>query len=90
MLSEIGYYFSPGDLDRVIDRIDASAATDAWWRVTGGILVPEYPQTGDAVHRALRAMPGWETTVLHVERDFVLEVFERSPARSVAELEGLA
>ncbi len=89
VLSEIGYYFSAADLDRVIDRIDAGTEgclVACHWRH----LVPEYPQTGDAVHRALRAMPGWETTVLHVERDFVLEVFERSPARSVAELEGLA
>lgn len=89
VLSEIGYYFSPADLDRVIDLIDAGTRgclVACHWRH----LVPDYPQTGDAVHRALRAMSGWETTVLHMERDFVLEVFERSPARSVAELEGLA
>jgi hypothetical protein len=40
--------------------------------------VPGHLQTGDEVHTALRAMPGWEATVLHVERDFILEVFERA------------
>ena len=52
--------------------------------------VPEYPQSGDEVHDALRAVAAWETTSLHLERDFVLEVFARRPARSVAEREGLA
>jgi len=89
VLSEIGYYFSPADLDRVIDRIESSTEgclVACHWRHR----VAGHPQTGDAVHSALRAMPGWETTVLHQERDFILEVFERVPARSVAEREGLA
>jgi len=84
VLSEVGCELSAADLDRVIELIDAS---------TEGCLVachsrryvPEHTQTGDAVHRALRAMSGWETTVAHEERDFVLEVFERTPARSISE-----
>ena len=40
--------------------------------------------------RHCAAWRGWEATVRHEERDFVLEVFERSPARSVAQREGLA
>ncbi|GAA1995943.1 PIG-L family deacetylase [Microbacterium pumilum] len=89
VLSEIGYYFSPEDLDRLIDRIESCGAgllVACHWRHP----VSDYPQTGDAVHRALRRMAGWDTTVSHEERDFVLEVFERSPARSVAQREGLA
>jgi trans-aconitate methyltransferase len=81
VLSEVGCGLSPAGLDRVIELIEAS---------TEGFLVachsrryvPEHTQTGDAVHRALRAMPGWETTVAHEERDFVLEVFERTSAGS--------
>jgi trans-aconitate methyltransferase len=82
VLSEVGCELSPADLDRVIELIEDS---------TEGCLVachsrryvPEHTQTGDAVHRALRAMAGWETTVAHEERDFVLEVFERTPAGAI-------
>lgn len=90
VLSEVGYYLSPDDLDRTLAAIEASL-------VDGGCLVAchwrhpvaEYPQTGDEVHRALRAVSAWEVIVSHVEKDFVLEVFGRRPARSVAETEGL-
>ncbi len=88
VLSEVGYYLSIADLDRLIDLVEGCAegcVVACHWRHP----VADYPQTGDAVHRALRSMPGWDTTVLHRERDFVLEVFERVPTRSVAEREGL-
>jgi LmbE family N-acetylglucosaminyl deacetylase len=51
--------------------------------------VGEYPLGGDEVHTALAALPGLERTVQHLERDFVLEVYEPGPAPSVAEREGL-
>lgn len=90
VFSEVGYYFGPADLQRTLTRIDTSLADQGHvvachWRHP----VAEYPQTGDDVHEALRAVPGWETVSLHVEEDFVLELFARSPARSVAEQEGL-
>jgi trans-aconitate methyltransferase len=82
VLSEVGCELAPADLDRVIELIEES---------TEGCLVachsrryvPEHTQTGDAVHRALRAMAGWETTVAHEEQDFVLEVFERTRTRPI-------
>lgn len=89
VLSEVAYYLSPDDLGRVIDLVEGCAdgcLIACHWRHP----VADYPQTGDAVHRSLRAMDAWETTVLHQERDFVLEVFERTPTQSVAEREGLA
>lgn len=59
VLSEVGYYFSTRDLEAVLDRLTAALAP-------GGDLilvhwtppVPDYPQTGDAVHEAaLRRTP---------------------------------
>jgi LmbE family N-acetylglucosaminyl deacetylase/SAM-dependent methyltransferase len=91
VLSEVGYYLSAADLGRTLQRADEALTGDGClvachWRHA----VAAYPQTGDDVHAALRSVQEWETVVLHEERDFVLEVFARSPAPSVAEREGLA
>ncbi|WP_120338354.1 PIG-L family deacetylase [Cryobacterium soli] len=91
VLSEIGYYCSPADLDVLLTRCRDSLAPGGslvacHWRHPVG----EYPLGGDDVHAALAALPGLERTVLHLERDFVLEVYEPAPARSVAQREGLA
>lgn len=91
VISEVGYYLSAAELRELLERCRGSL-TD------GGVLVAchwrhpveEYPLTGDQVHDALDALSGFERTVLHRERDFVLEVFEPAPARSVAQREGLA
>jgi LmbE family N-acetylglucosaminyl deacetylase/SAM-dependent methyltransferase len=90
VLSEVGYYLSPSDLERTIALMDAALTADGCvvachWRHP----VPEYPLSGDDVHRALRAAASWDTLVLHEEEDFVLEVFCRRPAVSVAHREGL-
>jgi LmbE family N-acetylglucosaminyl deacetylase/SAM-dependent methyltransferase len=90
VLSEVGYYLSPGDLELTIAGIDAALADDGClvachWRHP----VAEYPLGGDDVHRALRAVRGWEVLSRHEEEDFVLEVFCRRPAVSVARREGL-
>ena len=90
VFSEVGYYLSEPDLQRTIALIagamDANGCLVAChWRHP----VAEYPLTGDEVHRALRSVHGWETLSAHVEEDFVLEVFCRRPAVSVAHREGL-
>ncbi|MGO4689878.1 PIG-L family deacetylase [Glaciibacter sp. 2TAF33] len=90
VLSEVGYYCSPHDLERLLIRCRSSLTPDGvliacHWRHP----VEGYPQTGDAVHAALARVPGLARTVRHSERDFILEVFEPEPARSVAEREGL-
>jgi len=91
VLSEVGYYLSAADLRRTIALIDGSLADDGCvlachWRHE----VADYPQTGDDVHAALRIVESWEALTLHEERDFLLDVFVRRPARSVAQREGLA
>lgn len=90
VLSEVGYYLSPSDLQRTIALIEGSLADDGrlvacHWRHP----VAAYPQAGDDVHEALHRVAAWDAIVRHEERDFVLEVFARRPARSVAEAEGL-
>ncbi|MFJ6678820.1 PIG-L family deacetylase [Microbacterium sp. NPDC091382] len=90
VLSEVGYYWSAADLILAIDRI--RKAMDA-----GGHLVAchwrhpvtEYPQSGDAVHAALRTAAGFVRLVLHEEEDFMLEVYGIEGARSVAAETGL-
>ncbi|MET0811869.1 MAG: bifunctional PIG-L family deacetylase/class I SAM-dependent methyltransferase [Microbacterium sp.] len=90
VMSEIGYYWSGPDLELALHRIDRSLGPDGilvacHWRHP----VAEYPLTGDSVHIALRTMPGFDTVVRHEEADFLLEVFARTPARSVAQRDGL-
>ncbi|MCY7289625.1 MAG: bifunctional PIG-L family deacetylase/class I SAM-dependent methyltransferase [Cryobacterium sp.] len=91
VISEVGYYFSAAELREVLRRCRDSLAL-------GGVIVAchwrhpvtEYPLTGDQVHAELGRLAGFERTVEHRERDFLLEVFEAAPARSVAQREGLA
>ena len=90
VLSEVGYYLSSADLERAVDLVESALAADGHllachWRHP----VAEYPLSGDQVHAALRAVASWETLVRHEEEDFVLEVFCRRPAVSVARREGL-
>jgi LmbE family N-acetylglucosaminyl deacetylase len=89
VLSEVGYYW--GDrLEAGIDRMLAALSPDGvllacHWRHP----VAEYPLTGDEVHEALRRRPELVRTVLHLEEDFVLEVYRRPPGASVARETGL-
>ncbi len=92
VISELGYYLNGADLQRLW-----VAATDAL--EPGGTLlavhwrhpVPDYPQTGDAVHTALAAQPGLGRLLEHIEDDFRLEIYLRTPpeVRSVATQTGL-
>ncbi len=93
VLSEVGYYFAPDDLDVLVGRIrddlePGGALLAVHWRHP----VDDYPQSGDAVHARLDAEPEWTATVRHVEDDFLLTVYLRTPpsARSVAQQAGLA
>ncbi len=92
VISELGYYFDPVDLRRLW------AVTTAALEPGGTLLavhwrhpVTDYPQTGDAVHAALAAQPGLGRLVEHVEDDFRLEVYLRTPptVSSVAAQTGL-
>lgn len=92
VISELGYYLDPVDLQRLW------AAATAVLEPGGTLLavhwrhpVADYPQTGDDVHAALAAAPGLGRLVEHVEEDFRLEVYLRTPpaVRSIAAQTGL-
>lgn len=90
VLSEVGYYWSESDLDVALEKVLASLAPQGvllacHWRHE----VVEYPLRGDQVHEHIRRSPELRRTVRHVEEDFVLEVFARPPAPSVARQGGL-
>lgn len=90
VLSEIGYYLSPADLDRTIDRMADSLEDDGvllacHWRHPDSEAVT----SGDAVHERLRERWPRPAIVRHVEDDFVLEVFPGPAAESVAREIGL-
>lgn len=92
VISELGYYLDAPDLDLLLRRTADSL-------VPGGDLlavhwrrpVPDYPSTGDAVHDAIALVANLEGVVRHTEKDFLLEVFRKTPpaAASVAEAEGM-
>ncbi|WP_433874199.1 PIG-L family deacetylase [Sinomonas atrocyanea] len=89
--SEVGYYFGDAELDEFVRRCLASLTDDGalvachWLGPIDG-----WPLTGEDVHERLRADDGLETLVQHRERDFLLEVFVKPPASSVAQREGIA
>ena len=91
VLSEVGYYYGPRDLDAVLDRVAASLAPDGvvvacHWRHP----VAEYPSSGDAVHAAISERSDLARLARHDEEDFLLDVLVRPPAVSVAARAGLA
>lgn len=81
MLSEVAYYWSPADLAR-------AAALVARRLEPGGHLVlvhwtpvvPDYPQTGDAVHDALLARPEFRHVAGARAERYRLDVLERRGA----------
>ena len=90
VLSEVGYYWSRGDLTVAIERMRGALTAEGHlvachWRHP----VTEYPLSGDAVHAALRGAEGFVRLLQHEEEDFVLEVYGLLGARSVAAETGL-
>ena len=90
VLSEVAYYWAGADLERGLTASVDSLSEDGHlvachWRHP----VSDYPWTGDEVHDALAARPDLVRLVRHEEEDFVLEVFARPGARSVAAEAGL-
>lgn len=90
VLSEIGYYWDETDLRHALDRAVRTLTRDGiiiacHWRHD----VPEYPLSGDQVHAALLQRTDLALFVRHREEDFLLDVFSRPPAVSVARETGL-
>ncbi|WP_265522867.1 PIG-L family deacetylase [Oerskovia flava] len=90
VLSEVGYYYGPADLEATLARVLRCLEPDGvvvacHWRHP----VAQYPAGGDDVHTTLRAHPGLTTLARHEEEDFLLDVLVRPPAVSVARATGL-
>jgi SAM-dependent methyltransferase len=90
VLSEVGYYLDATTLESVLRRELPGLASGATvvavhWRHA----VDEYPQTGDAVHRMIAAIPGMHALCHYQDDDFLLDVYDTSDGRSVAAREGL-
>jgi LmbE family N-acetylglucosaminyl deacetylase len=89
VVSEVGYYLSPGALGTLVNGIVALLADDAvvvvcHWRHP----VPEYLQGGDAVQELIASRIGLARVASHLESDFALDIYATDP-RSVAAREGL-
>lgn len=90
VMSEVGYYLSPADLDATIDRVLASLDDDGvlvacHWRHPDSDAVTD----GDTVDAHLAARWPRPALVRHVEPDFVLSVLPGPAVASVARTEGL-
>ena len=88
VISEVGYYLAPADLDRLLvaaerDLMPDGVVVACHWRHR----VPDYPLTGDQVHAALER---WPRVSRVEEEDFLLDVLAPGGAVSVARREGLA
>ena len=88
VLSEVGYYLTPSQLDRALTAIetamgDTGTLVACHWRHP----VAAHTLTGDEVH-AIIAARGLPRLAHHVEADFVLDVYSRD-ACSVAQHEGI-
>ncbi len=76
---EVGYYWSPQDLERAC-RITAEHQPEGadlllvHWTPT----VPDYPQTGDAVHETWLKQPWWNSLVSQRHSSYRLDVLRRS------------
>jgi len=90
VLSEVAYCYSAVELGRLLAKCRSRLTPDGvllacHWRHP----VRDYPLSADHVHDELARLSGLQRTVQHREKDFLLDVFEPRPARSVAEREGL-
>ncbi|SEE88695.1 Nodulation protein S (NodS) [Rhodococcus jostii] len=91
VLSEVLYYLTPGDLVATLGRaVDALEEGGTLVAVHWQHPVPEYPQTGRAVHEAVAATDGLDRAGSYRDKDFHLDVYTRGPVPSVAAAEGLS
>lgn len=76
VISEVGYYLSPAELDAVLDKSEDSLLPGGtlvmchWRRPISG-----WPLDGDSVHAAARARLRWTSDAVYREKAFILETF---------------
>ncbi len=79
VLSEIAYYFDRPTLEHIMNRVSATSTPTGTlvavhWRGT-----TNYPLSGDQAHEVIGAQVGLQRIVHHVEPEFLLDVWHRSP-----------
>ena len=79
VVSEVGYFLQPEELDALMDRIDCALAPDGevllcHWRHP----IRGWPLDGDDVHARVLADPRWRLHAEHVHQDVRLGLFVRS------------
>ncbi|HWA67764.1 MAG TPA: SAM-dependent methyltransferase [Mycobacteriales bacterium] len=90
VLSEVGYYLSPDDLDALVARAVGSLDRDAelclvhWCHP-----VADYPMLGDEVHDRFLAEPGLRSLAHYDDPDFRLDLLTWADAPTPAQREGL-
>jgi LmbE family N-acetylglucosaminyl deacetylase len=90
VVSEVGYYLSTDGLGELIRRsVDCLTGDGVLIACHWRHQVKAYPLNGDSVHDQIREQSGLEVLATHEEEDFILEVFVRPPAESVARATGL-
>ncbi|QSE95217.1 class I SAM-dependent methyltransferase [Rhodococcus pseudokoreensis] len=91
VLSEVLYYLTPADLGTVLTRaVDSLEEGGTLVAVHWQHPVPEYPQTGRAVHDSVAALDGLQRVGSYRDADFHLDVYTRGATPSVAAAEGLS
>ncbi len=78
VLSEVAYYLTADGLREVLQRLDATLAPSANVIAVHWLGETNYPLRGEEVHAALAAHPGLVSRGTYREREFVLDVYERS------------
>ncbi len=90
VLSETGFYLSTDAMTSLVERVQGSLAPGGvflachWRPHVAGLEL-----SGDRVHELIRDGLDAVLLVSHVEEDFLLEVYQRRPALSVATATGL-
>ncbi|BAH48493.1 putative methyltransferase [Rhodococcus opacus B4] len=91
VFSEVLYYLTPAELGTTLNRaVDSLEDGGTLIAVHWQHHVPEYPQTGRAVHDAIAATDGLDPAGSYRDTDFHLDVYTRGPVPSVAAADGLS
>ena len=91
VLSEVGYFWQPDELDEAVGRAVASLSAEGvlllcHWRHP----VEGWPLDGDTVHGTARSASGLEVLVEHLEADFRLDLLGQPGRPTPAAREGRA
>lgn len=78
LVSEIGYYFALGDLEKLCENIAAHLAPRGHLLLVHYTGATNYPLTADEVHAAFLRWSGsrWRSLAAHRTRDYRLDLFE--------------